>query len=147
PICARCCWWRITTRIMSASWSPSAARSASGSSLRHDRGRHRATATLLRRPPRRRDHQRYTWQDSADASTVWAHALASSSDPSFLPRGAVAWVLLQVVGAQSGLVGGDTLSKNDDLHPACEYVWRGRSVNRLRSANRHRQQGVPAIHC
>jgi hypothetical protein len=53
---------------------------------------------------------RATWQDSRDTSTVWAKAIASSSDPRFVAPGAVAWVLLQVVGAQAGPTGGNTLS-------------------------------------
>ena len=49
---------------------------------------------------------RATWQDSQDTSTVWAKAVASAS----VTPGAIAWVKLQVVGAQAGPTGGDTLS-------------------------------------
>jgi hypothetical protein len=53
---------------------------------------------------------RAAWQDSADTSTVWARAKASSTDPNFVAPGAVAWVLLETVGTRTGPTGGDTLS-------------------------------------
>lgn len=53
---------------------------------------------------------RATWQDSRDTSTIWAKANAASQDPAFVRAGAVPWVLLQVVGTQSGPTGGATLS-------------------------------------
>ena len=51
---------------------------------------------------------RATWQDSRDTSTVWARAIASVADPN--ASGAIAWVLLQVVGTNVGPTGGNTLS-------------------------------------
>jgi hypothetical protein len=48
---------------------------------------------------------RATWQDSRDTSAVWALAIASSSDPAYVEPGAVAWLLLRVVGAQAGWPG------------------------------------------
>jgi len=55
---------------------------------------------------------RATWQHSRDTSTVWAklNPNGSSSDPAFVASGAVAWLLLKVVGAQDGPTGGDTLT-------------------------------------
>jgi len=60
---------------------------------------------------------RVTWQDSQDTSTVWAKlninpdgSLGSSSDPAFVEKGAVNWLLLKAVGAEVGPGGGDTLS-------------------------------------
>jgi Protein of unknown function (DUF3455) len=60
---------------------------------------------------------RATWQHSRDTSTVWAKvnvnpdgSNGSSSDPAFVAPGAVAWLLLAVVGAQDGPTGGDTLT-------------------------------------
>ena len=59
---------------------------------------------------------RVTWQDSQDTSTVWAklpstpRSLGSSSDPAFVAKGAVNWLLLKAVGAEVGPDGGDTLS-------------------------------------
>ena len=45
---------------------------------------------------------RATWQHSQDTSTVWAVAIASSSNRDFVAPGAIPWLLLQVVGAQDG---------------------------------------------
>jgi hypothetical protein len=53
---------------------------------------------------------RATWEDSGDTSTVWARATAASTDPAFVKAGAVAWVLLEVVGSQTGPTGGNRLS-------------------------------------
>jgi hypothetical protein len=54
---------------------------------------------------------RATWQHSRDTSTVWATAMASSSDPNFVAPGAIPWLLLQVVGDQLGPTGGHRLTK------------------------------------
>jgi hypothetical protein len=51
---------------------------------------------------------RVTWQDSRDTSTVWARVIASVADPN--ASGAIAWLLLQVVGTKVGPTGGNTLS-------------------------------------
>jgi hypothetical protein len=55
---------------------------------------------------------RATWQDSHDTSTVWASATpaTTSTDPAFVEPGAVAWLLLQVVGSQSGPIGSNKLT-------------------------------------
>lgn len=45
---------------------------------------------------------RATWRHSRDTSTVWAAAVASSSDPAFVAPGAIPWLTLQIVGAQYG---------------------------------------------
>jgi hypothetical protein len=37
-------------------------------------------------------------------------AIASSSNPGFVESGAIPWLLLQVVGAQGGPTGGETLT-------------------------------------
>ena len=52
---------------------------------------------------------RATWQHSKDTSTIWAVAIASSSDPKFVAPGAIPWLLLRVVGDQTGPTGGDQL--------------------------------------
>jgi hypothetical protein len=57
------------------------------------------------------DTARATWQDSEDTSTVWAMAIASSSNPGFVAPGAIPWLLLQVVESQDGPTGGDMLSE------------------------------------
>jgi hypothetical protein len=51
---------------------------------------------------------RVTWQDSRDTSTMWARVIASVADPN--ASGAIAWLLLQVVGTKVGPTGGNTLS-------------------------------------
>jgi Protein of unknown function (DUF3455) len=43
---------------------------------------------------------RATWQHSGDTSTVWAAAIANSTDPSFVAPGAIPWLLLRVVGSE-----------------------------------------------
>jgi hypothetical protein len=52
---------------------------------------------------------RAAWQDSEDASTVWARAIASSSDPAFVTPGAIPWLVLEVLAAQEGPRSGDAL--------------------------------------
>ena len=53
---------------------------------------------------------RTTWQDSRDTSTVWAMAIAASSDAAFVAPDALPWLLLDVVGAQDGSTGGHRLT-------------------------------------
>lgn len=53
---------------------------------------------------------RPTWQHSRDTSAVWAKPIASSTDPDFVEPGAVAWLLLEVVGAEPGPNGGEKLT-------------------------------------
>jgi hypothetical protein len=53
---------------------------------------------------------RATWQHSQDTSSVWAAAIASSTDPDFVAQGAIPWLLLRIVGSQNGPNGGDRLS-------------------------------------
>lgn len=53
---------------------------------------------------------RATWQHSRDTSAVWAVAIASSSDASFVARGAIPWLLLEVVGSQYGPAAGNNLT-------------------------------------
>lgn len=55
--------------------------------------------------------QRPSWQSSFDTSAVWAKVVASSTDPAFVAPGAIPWLLLQVVGAQRGPVGGTALTQ------------------------------------
>jgi hypothetical protein len=43
---------------------------------------------------------RATWQHSGDTSTVWAVAIANSTDASFVASGAIPWLLLRVVGSE-----------------------------------------------
>jgi Protein of unknown function (DUF3455) len=61
--------------------------------------------------PDESDLARATWQHSRDTSTVWAMAVASSSDPSFVASGAIPWLLLQIVGAEPGPADGQRLTR------------------------------------
>lgn len=54
---------------------------------------------------------RAAWQDSRDTSTVWAKAIAASSDPNFVKAGAIPWVLLETAGTRPGPTGGAALSR------------------------------------
>jgi hypothetical protein len=59
---------------------------------------------------------RATWQHSKDTSAVWAVATASSTDPDYVAPGAIAWLRLEVVGAQTGPLGGDRLVEATHIH-------------------------------
>lgn len=54
---------------------------------------------------------RAAWQHSRDTSAVWAAAIASSTDASYVAPGAVPWLLLQVVGSQYGPDYGDRMTR------------------------------------
>jgi len=60
---------------------------------------------------------RATWQHSKDGSSVWAKLHIGDKGPgSFTPdKTAVAWLLLDMVGTQDGLTGGDILSKTTQV--------------------------------
>ena len=89
---------------------------------------------------------RATWQHSRDTSTVWAALVAtSSSDPDFVAPGAIAWLLLEVVGAQDGPTGGDTLTETTFIQRLNTSGGR-RTVDGLCLVNRRRQEGVCAVH-
>ncbi len=60
--------------------------------------------------PDEEDLPRPTWQDSRDTSRVWGSVVASSSDPDFVEPDAIPWLLLDVVGAESGPTGGTRLT-------------------------------------
>ena len=53
---------------------------------------------------------RATWQHSLDTSTIWATAVESSSDPTFVAPGAIPWLLLKVTGDEPGPTGGAVLT-------------------------------------
>lgn len=78
--------------------------------LFHHRPRQLITHFLSPNPDES-DTPRATWQHSLDTSSIWAMAIASSSDPTFVASGAIPWLLLQVVGAQPGPTGGDRLTE------------------------------------
>jgi hypothetical protein len=54
---------------------------------------------------------RPSWQHSRDSSAVWAAPLAASNDPDYVEPGAVAWLLLEIRGAENGPTGGDRLAR------------------------------------
>jgi hypothetical protein len=59
---------------------------------------------------------RPTWQGSLDTSAVWGNPIASSMDPRYVAPGAIAWLLLQVVGAERGPAGGAVLTPTTYIH-------------------------------
>lgn len=54
---------------------------------------------------------RAAWQHSGDTSTVWGRVVASSTDANFVRADAIAWLKLEVAGAQAGPTGGESISK------------------------------------
>jgi hypothetical protein len=59
---------------------------------------------------------RVTWQDSRDSSIVWAKLdmfATFATDPTFVAKDAVAWLLLEKKGTQPGPTGGDTLTQTE----------------------------------
>ena len=59
---------------------------------------------------------RVTWEHSIDTSTIWAKlevAATNATDPDFVAKDAVAWLLLDVVGYRNGPTGGNTLQPGD----------------------------------
>jgi len=58
---------------------------------------------------------RATWEDSQDSSRVWAQVTQPSTDPRFVAKDAVAWLLLHVVGREPGPTGGTKLLRATDI--------------------------------
>jgi len=58
---------------------------------------------------------RAAWENSQDTSTVWAQVTQPSTDPRFVAPGAVAWLLLHVVGREPGPTGGTKLLRTTDI--------------------------------
>jgi uncharacterized protein DUF3455 len=59
---------------------------------------------------------RVTWEHSIDTSTIWAKlevAATNATDPAFVAKDAVAWLLLDVVGYRNGPTGGNTLQPGE----------------------------------
>lgn len=75
-------------------------------------GAHEQLTTHFLSPnPAENGAPRATWQHSRDSSTVWAVAVASSTDASFVQPGAIPWLLLQVAGSEYGPSAGDMLMR------------------------------------
>lgn len=52
-----------------------------------------------------------TWQHSRDTSTVWAAAVASSTDPEYVAPGSIPWLLLRITGSEYGPAQGDQMTE------------------------------------
>lgn len=76
-----------------------------------DDGANQVTTHFFSPNPDENSTIRATWQHSQDTSSVWARAISQSSEPRFVRKGAVPWVLLQEAGVAEGPGGGDTLAK------------------------------------
>jgi hypothetical protein len=63
-------------------------------------GDQQVTTHFLSPNPAESGTPRATWQHSGDTSTVWAAAIANSTDSSFVAPGAIPWLLLRVVGSE-----------------------------------------------
>jgi Protein of unknown function (DUF3455) len=83
-----------------------------------DAGEQVATLFLSPNPvdPIENGTPRATWQDSRDTSRVWAGPINAYFDEDYVERGAIPWLLLRVVGRQSGTGGSDTLTTTSFLH-------------------------------
>lgn len=75
-----------------------------------DHGKQLTTHFFSPNPFEEKSPVRATWEDSRDTSTVWGQVIQPSSDPNFVALGAIPWLLIKVVGAQSGPFWGDTLT-------------------------------------
>src|SRR5262245_25858056 len=60
--------------------------------------------------PFENDTIRATWQHSRDTSVVWGGKAIPSSDPNFVAKDTIPWLLLPMAGVQEGPTGGDTLT-------------------------------------
>ena len=68
-------------------------------------GDQQVTTHFLSPNPAEGGTPRATWQHSGDTSTVWAAAIANSTDSVYVAPGAIPWLLLRVVGSEEGLGG------------------------------------------
>lgn len=75
-----------------------------------DRRNEQAMTHYLSANPVEGGTARPTWQHSRDSSAVWARPIASSTDPDYVEPGAVAWLLLEIVGTENGPNGGRRLA-------------------------------------
>ncbi len=74
------------------------------------------TTHFLSANPAENGTPRPTWQHSFDSSQVWGRAAASSLDPDFVAPGAIAWLLVEVVGSAPGPAGGAALKRTTFIH-------------------------------
>src|SRR5262245_36063575 len=59
---------------------------------------------------------RPTWQHSAETRAVCGQGVGASTDASYVAPGAIAWLLIRVVGAEEGPTGGSTLAVATYIH-------------------------------
>ena len=78
--------------------------------------RQQITTHFLSPNPAEGGTARPTWQSSLDTSAIWGKAAASSIDPNFVAQGAIPWLLVQIVGAQNGPMGGSSLTGTTYIH-------------------------------
>lgn len=78
-------------------------------------GDRQVTTHYLSPNPRQGGTPRATWHHSDDSSSVWAVRAEGSSDPSWVDPNAIPWLLLDVVGAESGPNGGRRLNETSHI--------------------------------
>jgi hypothetical protein len=59
---------------------------------------------------------RPTWQSSLDSSAVWGKVKASYDKQDFVAPGAIPWLLVEIVGDESGPAGGASLTPTKFIH-------------------------------
>jgi len=77
----------------------------------HGEVRQQVATHFLSSNPSEGGMARPTWQSSFDTSAVWGKAVADSTDPQYVAPGAIAWLLVQVVGSQQGMAGSSALAQ------------------------------------
>jgi hypothetical protein len=78
--------------------------------------RQQITTHFLSPNPAEGGTARATWQSSLDTSAIWGKAVASVTEPNIIGPGAIAWLLVQIVGAQNGPMGGSSLTGTTYIH-------------------------------
>ena len=59
---------------------------------------------------------RPAWHHSADSSTVWGKGTAESLDPTFVKPNSIAWLRVEIAGAQRGPMGGSAIMQTTFIH-------------------------------
>ena len=79
-------------------------------------GRQQVLTHFLSANPSEDGKARPAWHHSIDSSTVWAKAVADTTDPAYVKPGAIPWLLLEIVGKQRGPMGGAFLMQTTYIH-------------------------------
>jgi hypothetical protein len=61
-------------------------------------------------------NNRPTWQHSFDSSRVWGRVVTSSTDAAFVEPGAIAWLLVEAAGVETGPTSGIQLAQTTYIH-------------------------------